>query len=126
MMRAMGSMARLLRAELIPRRVKWVPNALGAALAGAAAYVCLRRPSDGMWTWGVPFAMIALKLGSEIAGAITRRVAVCRAIRRTRVGGCVRCGYDLRHIHSQRCPECGAPFIARQSTRRHPEPNPST
>jgi len=31
-----------------------------------------------------------------------------RASRRRRQGRCVRCGYDLRHSTSRRCPECGA------------------
>jgi hypothetical protein len=32
-------------------------------------------------------------------------------------GLCTRCGYDLRQIHSDRCPECGEVVVGRASAR---------
>lgn len=41
------------------------------------------------------------------------RIAVRQLLKERGIATCVPCGYDLRHIESPRCPECGAPFERR-------------
>jgi hypothetical protein len=69
------------------------------------------------WQWGVLWAVIALQFALQATFRLSGRVAHWRAARRARRGGCVRCGYDLRHLHSRQCPECGAALIARSPQR---------
>ncbi len=44
--------------------------------------------------------------------------------RRTKPGHCHRCGYDLKGLLEQRCPECGTPFDVRSTADNRPiQPN---
>ncbi len=40
-------------------------------------------------------------------------ILLFRPHRHTPIGHCARCGYDLKGIHSIRCPECGRPTTSR-------------
>jgi hypothetical protein len=114
----MPSVARLLRAQLIPPQYYWVVKGVGATTAAAgAAYACFGHA----WLPGFVFAAVATGLALDAANSASRTYVVRRARRRARAGGCVRCGYPLRGLTSLKCPECGAPLIAR---RLRPDPLP--
>lgn len=64
-----------------------------------------------VWLLGVPWALVAI--GS------TFYLRYCR--RRTRLGRCRRCGYNLTGNVSGVCPECGARVPERVRQTRHAE-----
>ena len=113
--------AKLLRTELIPRPLKWVPQVVGALLTGALAYVCLFRAFAEWWFCGFLLAFFAMSFALTAADLLADQVNRRRrrhTLARVCEGACVRCGYDLRHLRSRQCPECGAPFIARRGMLR--------
>lgn len=112
----MRKLSAVLRAELIPRRYKWVAEGLLATVAAFLAYACLVWLFPELWLWGLIWAAIALSHGLHATGAVAEKLIRRRARQRARDGGCVRCGYDLRNLQSRQCPECGAAFIACRAT----------
>jgi hypothetical protein len=61
-----------------------------------------------------PFAVVTLLGGTPILWSLARRCIPVRA-----PGLCRKCGYDLRSIQSDRCPECGTALLTyRELARR--------
>ena len=53
--------------------------------------------------WVVVSIVFALRAARHVVRVVRR----ARMLGRERHGRCDRCGYDLAHLHSRRCPECG-------------------
>ena len=83
------------------------PHLAGSGVAGFRVYN--DRPLMRFWT--VPYWFL---FGLAATGPAVRLVGTRRTARRSRLGLCPQCGYDLRATPG-RCPECGAEAVALSS-----------
>lgn len=74
---------------------------VGLAVFGTLIVIIIQGDTDAA---GALVFGLLLIIGCGVAMAFTSRHFQPRA---TALGVCASCGYDLRGIHSARCPECG-------------------
>ena len=92
--------------HLLPRTTLW--NRLGFF---KVRFVAAGETST---VWYAPMGSLALVTALPVAAWLAARGrAALRARTRRRRGLCPACGYDLRGLESERCPECGAGEKAR-------------
>ncbi len=94
-----GLVAMVVAAATLPGST---PMSVSASLGGAALLLAAAA------TWQYSIFRIRIALRSELL----------RGLRGTMLPVCLRCGYDLRAIRADRCPECGAPTRERRSAAR--------
>jgi hypothetical protein len=95
-----------------------------ACFAGLFMGLCLGcflsglLPGGGAVMLGMLLAMASVPVG--VFGGITTYKQTIES-ERTRQGLCPRCGYDLRGINTERCPECGTRLRLRRPWLQEPE-----
>ena len=115
--------------ETGPETAAWIRRAAlvaalrsGAAACGAGVFMglCLGcfLPGSIAILLGMLMAVLSVPVGL-FAGYTTYRQTI--ETERTRQGLCPNCGYDLRGINTERCPECGTRVRARPRWLQQPE-----
>ena len=95
-----------------------------ACFAGVFMGLCLGcflsglLPGGGAVMLGILLAAASVPVG--VFGGITTYKQTIES-ERTRQGLCPRCGYDLRGINTERCPECGTRLRLRRPWLQEPE-----
>jgi hypothetical protein len=87
-------------------------DVLAAVVALAGLFVVvppLARGPESFPEILFPLVWVAGSIAVAVRAArhLTRAARRSRMLDRTTHGRCDRCGYDLTHLHSRRCPECG-------------------
>jgi hypothetical protein len=116
--------------QVVPERRRQPVRALLTAVSLLGIEVVLALLNPGGLIWPVAYLLgIAILITSLASIGLAIRCIVPSAgpklpvaERRTLVGECASCGYDLRGIDAERCPECGWLVPWPQSVLRWPDP----
>jgi hypothetical protein len=95
--------------------IQWLlATATSAILALGGGWYCAQdsTPSQNLGPSPTTCVFVLLLYGSPVIGLIfavvLKEAQSQRALKSIREGRCVNCGYDVRLITSNRCPECGS------------------
>lgn len=97
---------------------------LGAAASAFA--IPLANAFSGPWRWGC-HAMVWLVVGLVVYQVqlflvrIYLRIHLVDAARTERLPLCMQCGYNLKGLASDRCPECGRSTLGPREMSRKPD-----
>lgn len=118
----LGVICTLLAAWFVVDIIKWS----GAGYRGLPIS-CFHLPPYGVsprrWELNIATFMIDTAFWTLVVWPFAAMIRWISSVignprKETTTGLCIKCGYDLRGLREQRCPECGTPFADKSGTNK--------